>query len=460
MNTKAFSHWSTQCKVLQIKGFERSIRPSGHSEFLYNMNPGCFHNVQKLHLNHCHLNSEQAHRLFTYLQNSSITELDLSGNCHMFQSPEAAKEKSKRFFPIEEHLQFKKLKVNHTDAAEALRSFLQMNKTLVILNLTHCGIDGITMNIIANGISLCRTLAQFHVGESKISGSGMSALCSALASEHKSRTLLPNQPPMKLSLFLDYCGLNNEDATAIAQLLQKSSRIAGLDLSLNEISISGVSAIMSAVSSNSPLKTIDLSYNELEGEDTQNLSQAFERALSTPSELEELHMKYTHLKTSAMRGIGLGLVRNSSLTCLKIHENNINAGVLVDLLNAVACNRILKELCVNVNNLEVSIFAMIDPICNTLQNNTTLTTLKLGRYHYKDNQCQDISRVCQTLRQNFTLTKLTLKFVRKIERWPEAEGATDLEKCALRESDSVNLIRVRENKPYLKIHIKIRLTCL
>ena len=378
----------------------------------------------------------------------------------MFQSPEAAKEISKRFFPIEEHLQFKELKVNHIGAAEALNSFLQTNKTLVILNLSRCGIDGITMNIIANGISLCSTLAQFHAGHSKISGSGMSALCSALASRYKPKTLLPNQSPKKLALFLQYCELNNEDATAIAELLQKSTRIAGLDLSLNDMSISGVSVIMSTVCSNSPVKKIDLSYNNLGGRNTQKLSQGFERALSMPSELEELLIKYTHLKTSAMRGIVLGLERSPSLTHLKIHEPDINASVLVDLLNAVASNRTLEELCVNVNDLELSMFAMIDSICNMLQNNTTLTTLKLGRYHYMDSQCQDLFKICQTLRQNFTLTKLTLKFVRKIERWPEAEGATDLEKYALKESGSINLIRAREKKPYVKINIKIRLRTL
>ena len=373
----------------------------------------------------------------------------------MFTSPEAAKEKSKRFFPIEKHLQLEELKVNHVDAAEALKSFLQMSKTLVILNLSDCGIDGVTMNIIANGISLCSTLTQFHAGRSMISGSGVSALCSALSFEHKPRTMLPNQYPLKLVLFLKCCGLNDEDATKVAQLLQNSTRIAGLDLSHSYMSALGASAIMSAVCCNSPVKTINFSYNNLEGGDTQKLSQAFERALSTSSELEKLLIKYTHLKTYAMRGIALGLVRNSSLTCLKIHDPVINAAVLVDLLNAVASNRTLEELCVNVNDLEVSMFAMVDPICNMLQNNTVLTTLKLGRYHYTDSQCQDLFKICQALKQNFTLTKLTLKYLRKIERWPEAEGATDLEKCALGESDSVNLIRAREKKPYVKIHIKI-----
>jgi len=446
VNTKAFGRWSTQCEVLQIKGYNRSIRHSGHSEFLNNMNPSCFCNVQKLHLTHCRLNSEQAHQLFTYLQNSSITELDLSRNYFMFQSPEAAKEKSKRFFLFEEQVMFKELKVNHIAAAEALRSFLQMNKTLVILNLSHCGIDGITMNIITNGISLCRTLAQFHVEGNTISGSGVSTLCSALASEHKSRTLLPNQSPMKLALFLQCCGLNNEDATAIAQLLQKTSRIAGLNLSSNDMSISGVSAIMSAVCSNSPVKTIDLSYNKLGGRYTQKLSQAFERALSMPSELEELLIEYTHLKTSAMRGIVLGLVTNTSLTRLNIHADaDIDAGILVDLHNVVASNRILKELSVDVNELELSLFAIVDPISNMLQNNNTLTTLKLGQWKYHRSQCQDFSKICQALQRNFTLTSLTLNV--------DWEGKSDLEKCAYKESDSVNLTRTRENKPYVIIKI-------
>ena len=443
VNTKAFSKWLPLCKILQIEEHRLHKSEYGCSSecLLHSISSSLFHNVQTLHL-HCHLNSEQAHQLFIYLYNSCIVELNLSGNYHMFMSPEAARNNLKRFFPIERRAQFKKLKLNHIDAAEALNSFLKSTQTLVVLDLSGCGIDGVTMNVIANGISLCRTLRQFHVGQSKISGSGVSALCSALSFEHKPKTLLPNQSPMKL--FLRSCNLNDKDASKLAQLLRNSTRIVGLDLSSNDMSASGVSTIMSAIC-NGPVKTIDLSFNSFGGGDTQKLSQSFERALSMSSELEELIIG-TALKASSVKDIALGLTRNSSLTCLKISD--ITSAVLVDILNAVTGNRILQELHVHVQRLELGVF-IIDPICNMLQNNNTLTTLRLGAFH----QCQwkDLLQVFQALRQNSTVTKLTLAFEDK-----KGEGAIDIEKLAMKEGDLVNLVRAKEKKPYVVIHILVK----
>lgn len=449
--TKAFSKWLPQCKILQIE--QHSLHRSEYgcsSEFLlYSISSSLFRNMQTLQL-HCHLNSEQAHQLFIYLHNSRIIELNLSRNHHMFMSPEAARKNLKRFFPIERQAQFKKIKLNHIDAAEALNSFLKSTQTLVVLDLSGCGIDGVTMNIIANEISLCRTLAQFHVGRSKISGSGMSALCSALASGHKPKMVLPNQSPMKL--FLQHCDLNDKDASKLAQLLQNSSRIAGLDLSSNDLSASGVSAIMSAVS-NGSVKTINLSYNDwyLGGGDATKLSQSFEKALSPSSELEELLIEYTtKLYPLATRGIALGLVRNSSLTCLKISD--INAVTLVDIFNAVTGNGTLQELHVHVQRLELGIF-IIDLICSMLQNNKTLTTLRIGELSFHQHQCQDLLKVFQALRQNFTVTKLTLAFV-----WMEDkkdQDAIDIEKLAMKEGDLVNLVRAKEKKPYVVIRFLV-----
>ena len=448
---KTLDKWLPQCKTLQIRGLRYEF--GCETKFLYSLSQGYFRNVQILHLTDCGLNTEQAHWLFTYLHNSSITELNLSENHMMFMSSEVAKAKLKSFFPFEKQIQFKESMVNHSDAAKSLKSFLKSTKTLVILNLSGCGIDAVVMEIIANEIFLCTTLREFHVADSKISGLGMSTLCSALASTSKPRTLLPNQPPTKLALFLQYCDLNNEDAIQIANVLQSSSQIAGLDLSSNCISASGASAIMSSVC-NSSVKTINLSNNYLDDRDTQKLSQAFERALSLSSEVENLTMKDTNLKSLPIRGIALGLVNNSSLTCLKIQSRSGDA-VLVDLLNAVTSNRILKKVCVDVNELDdvkLGLFAIVDPISKMLQNNNTLSTLKLGRWIYHHSQCQDLITICQALRQNFTLTKLTLILVQRVEKWP-VEGETDLEKCAVKESDSVNLIRAKERKPYVTIKV-------
>ena len=317
----------------------------------------------------------------------------------MFMSPEAAKESLKSFFPIVKGVRLKKLKVNHIRAAEALNSLLQTTKTLVLLDLSNCGIDTITMNIIANGISLCRTLKQFHAGKNRIRGSGVSALCSALDSRQKSKMVLPNQSPMKL--FLQSCNLNDKDATEIAQLLQNSSQIVGLDLSSNDLSALGVSAIMSAVSSDVPVKIVNLSENNFRG--TQELSQPFERALSTSCELEELVITGTgtHLEASAMRGLAVGLSKNSSLTCLNVSYVDTNAAVLVDMLNAVTCNGTLKELYIDVHTCELGSFTcVIDPICNIFLKNNTLTILKLGRwaYHHSEHECQDLVKICQGLR--------------------------------------------------------------
>ena len=73
-----------------------------------------------------------------------------------------------------------------------------------------------------------------------------------------------------------------------------------------------------------------------------------------------------------------------------------------------------------------------------------------------EGECQDLLKICQALKQNFTLTQLTLMFVQEAKEWQwQNEGTSDLERCAVKESDSVNLIRARERKPYVTIKILI-----
>lgn len=449
VNNKAFGSWLPQCKVLTVLGFCWHLYPlewNEHdcgSEFLLHISPECFQNVQVLCFQKCHLNSEQACQLFTYLHNSSITELDLSNNPHIFISSAVRKEELKTFFPIVDPRPSQELKGNYIEAAEALSSFLLNAKMLVNLILSGCGIDGISLSIIASGIHLCQTLEKFHVERSKITGPGVLALCSTLACECKSKPCSP------LKLYLSNCGLTDQDTTNIAQLLQSSTRIAGLDLSSNRISTSGVSAIVSSISiSKCPVKDVDFSWNDLSGENAEELSSVFETSLSTSCGLEELLIVGTRLKPMDVCGIASGLVRNSTLTHLKVSYSDAIAVPLVDILSAIKCNGLLQELSVGIVNMSAIAHSasleldatLVKCICDLLQNNTTLTTLRLYQFH----QCQgqDFAKLFKALKQNFTLKKLTLLF----------DPGADVPNVAV-ESDSVNLLRANEKKPYLKICI-------
>ncbi|KAM5129361.1 NACHT, LRR and PYD domains-containing protein 3-like [Mantella aurantiaca] len=160
-----------------------------------------------------------------------------------------------------------------------------------------------------------------------------------------------------------------------------------LSLMNNQLKDSSCSHLASGIRDNQTLRTLNLSYNNLEGPDFSDLMEAL-----PTSQIEELHLYNNHLTDISCPHLASGIRNNQTLRTLKLSDNNLGGPHFTDLMAALTTSRI-EELHLDVNYLTHS---SCPQLASGIRHNQTLRTLDLSHNNLEGPHFSDLMAALTT----------------------------------------------------------------
>ncbi|CAI9609553.1 unnamed protein product, partial [Staurois parvus] len=276
--------------------------------------------IEKLLLDNNHLTDSSCLYLASGVRNNqTLRTLDLSINNlegPHFSDLMAALTTSQ----IEEFL----LGNNHlTDSScPHLASLIRNNQTLRKLNLSMNNLEGPHFSDLMAALTTSR-IEKLHLWKSHLTDSSCPHLASGIRNNQTLRTL-------------DLSG-NNLEGPHFSDLMAAltTSRIEELELGDNQLTDSSCPHLASLIRNNQTLRTLNLSWNNLEGPHFSDLMAAL-----TTSRIEELDLHITHLTDSSCPHLASGIRNNQTLRTLNLSGNNLEGPHFGDLMAALTTSRI------------------------------------------------------------------------------------------------------------------------
>ncbi|CAH3103680.1 unnamed protein product, partial [Porites lobata] len=201
------------------------------------------------------------------------------------------------------------------------------------------------------------------------------------------------------NLDLSYNSIGDSGAASLSQALAVNSSLTNLDLTGNDIGCSGAAPLSQALAVNSSLTNLDLHGNSIGYSGAASLSQA----LAVNSSLTNLNLSGNRIGDSGAASLSQALAVNSSLTNLDLHGNSIGYSGAASLSQALAVNSSLTNLNLSYNSIGDSGAVSLS---QALAVNSSLTNLDLWRNSIGDSGAASLS---QALAFNSSLTNLNLK---------------------------------------------------
>ncbi|XP_073465205.1 NACHT, LRR and PYD domains-containing protein 3-like [Aquarana catesbeiana] len=130
---------------------------------------------------------------------------------------------------------------------------------------------------------------------------------------------------------------NNLEGPHFRDLMEAltTSRIEELQLSHNNLTNCSCPHLASGIRNNQRLRTLDLTDNNLEGPHFRDLMEAL-----TTSRIEELHLRYTHLTDISCPQLASGIRNNQTLRILNLTMNNLEGPHFTDMMAALTTSRV------------------------------------------------------------------------------------------------------------------------
>ncbi|XP_073257638.1 uncharacterized protein [Porites lutea] len=199
-------------------------------------------------------------------------------------------------------------------------------------------------------------------------------------------------------LDLSWSSIGDSGAASLSQALAVNSFLTYLDLGRNSIQDSGAASLSQALAVNSSLTNLGLSWNSIGDFGAASLSQA----LAVNSSLTNLDLSWNSIGDSGAASLFQALAVNSSLTNLGFSVNGIGDSVAASLSQALAVNSSLTNLDLSANSIGDSGGASVS---QALAVNSSLTNLDLRESSISDSGAASLS---QALAVNSSLTNLDL----------------------------------------------------
>ncbi|KAM5172750.1 NACHT, LRR and PYD domains-containing protein 3-like [Mantella aurantiaca] len=336
--------------------------------------------TEEVNLNSCNIQNEGLRKLIPALQN--IRNLSLDNN----------------------HL---------TDrSCPHLASGIRNNQTLRTLDLSHNNLEGSHFSDVMAALTTSR-IEELHLDNTHLTDRSCPHLASGIRNNQTLRTLILLHNNLEGSHFSDL----------MAALT--TSRIEELHLMNNHLTDRSCPHLASGIRNNQTLRTLNLSYNNLEGSHFSDLMAAL-----TTSRIEELHLMSNHLTDRSCPHLESGIRNNQTLRKLILLHNNLEGSHFSDLMAALTTSRIeelhlmsnhltdrscphlasgirnnqtLRKLILSNNNLEGSHFSDLM---------AALTTSRIEELHLESNHLTDRScpHLASGIRNNQTLRTLILSY--------------------------------------------------
>ncbi|XP_040188673.1 NACHT, LRR and PYD domains-containing protein 3-like [Rana temporaria] len=206
-----------------------------------------------------------------------------------------------------------------------------------------------------------------------------------------------------LSFILQSCRVINVNlrscrvlSEGVRKLIPALHNIKSLRLRFNQLIDISCSHLASGIRHNQTLRTLNLSWNNLEGPHFRDLMEAL-----TTSRIEELDLSYNDLTDSSCPHLASGIRNNQTLKTLNLSENNLEGPHFRDLMEALTTSRI-EELLLDNNHLTDSSYPHL---ASGIRNNQTLRTLNLSGNNLGGPQFRDLMEALTTSR----IEKLLIK---------------------------------------------------
>ena len=292
--------------------------------------------------------------------NSSLTTLDLSGNC-IGVSEGACLSQALAVNSSLTNLDLSENRIGDSGAA-SLSKALKVNSSLTNLNLSENRIGYSGAASLSQALAVNSSLTNLDLHGNSIGDSGAASLSQALAVNSSltnldlslnsigdsgaaslSQALAVNSSLTNLNLSGNSIG--DSGAVSLSQALAVNSSLTNLDLSLNFIDDSGAASLSQALAFNSSLTNLDLSLNFIDDSGAASLSQA----LAFNSSLTNLDLSLNFIGDSGAASLSQALAVNSSLTNLDLHGNSIGDSGAASLSQALAFNSSLTNLDLSLN---------------------------------------------------------------------------------------------------------------
>ena len=200
-------------------------------------------------------------------------------------------------------------------------------------------------------------------------------------------------------LDLSWNRIHDSEAASLSQAFGVNSSLTNLDLSKNSIGASGAASLSQALAVNSSLTNLCLSWNSIDDSGAASLSQA----LAVNSSLTNLDLSGNRIGDSGAASLSQALEVNSSLTNLALRGNGIGDSGAASLSQAFAVNSSLTNLDLSWNSIDDSGAASLS---QALAVNSSLTNLDLSGNRIGDSGAASLS---QALEVNSSLTNLALR---------------------------------------------------
>ncbi|EOD30779.1 hypothetical protein EMIHUDRAFT_113049 [Emiliania huxleyi CCMP1516] len=302
------------------------------------------------------------------------------------------------------------------ESAKAIGSALAVNNVLKSLSLPFNRISAAGAAAIAEALRGNEVLTSLDVGDNKIGPTGATAIAEALRVNEVLTQLILDGHELDLpklrgtdpveSLDLSRKGLELGPASAIviASLIAGNEVLTELQLASNQLcgidyrgrgtySVAGITAIAEALKVNEVLTTLNLGYNQIRGEG----AAAIAEALRGNAVLAKLNLDSHELDLPQLRG-------TNPVTSLKLSYKKLGpaSAIVIASLIGFACNAVLTNLNLNVNNIRDE---GATAIAEALRVNGVLKTLGLGGNNIGDD---DAAAIAEALAVNGVLTNLDL----------------------------------------------------
>ena len=319
------------------------------------------HSVRKVILRSNNIGSTGAVSIFRSLEHNTILEeLDLSGNSQLAEGDSEV-------------------------VGCAIERMLSVNKTLKVLNLSHCNVTDPIVKHILTGLTKNTSLVTFDLQTSKLSGS-----CAVSLFQHMTTRptlsitvgvvnvlgvgwirmdrgtqwsvvsdLIPdncveffralNNNGLKVSN-LDVKDLTDQTAERFAVGLAAIHSVQVLQLNhsyleKNGISSSGAVSIFRSLEHNTSLEELDLSWNsQLAKGDSEAVGCAIESMLNVNRTLKVLNLSGCGLTNEVAEYFSNGLAQNCSVQRVVLCSNQVGSTGAVSIFRSLECNTSLEEL--------------------------------------------------------------------------------------------------------------------
>ena len=200
------------------------------------------------------------------------------------------------------------------------------------------------------------------------------------------------------NLDLSFNGINDADATSLAEAIKVNKTLTNLSLSHNRISEDGVTSIVEAIKVNKTLTNLSLSGSViLEGGAT-----SIAKAIKVNKTLTNLDLSGNLMGDANATSIAEGIKVNKTLTNLNLSNNRISEDGVTSIVEAIKVNKTLSNLDLSKNSI---FHPGIASIAEGIKVNKALTNLNLF-----DNHIGDAGAICiaEGIKVNKALTNLNL----------------------------------------------------